>query len=338
MKPDLEKDLVIGISSTALFDLRKEDEIYKSQGLKAYCDYQIEHEEDVLEPGTGFHLVKMLLKLNSVADSPRRVTVIVMSRNSADTSLRIFNSIKHHGLSISRAVLSGGEPLSPYMRPFRVDLFLSTHKDDVREALANATAAAVICDPPDAPDVEQEQIRIAFDGDAVLFSDQAERIYQEKGLDAFAEHERENAARPLPDGPFAKLFRGLVLIQSKFEDGKCPIRTALVTARDSPAHERAIRTFRAWGARVDQAFFLGGLPKHEIVRAFRPHIFFDDNPGYCESASRLVPTGLVPASVRDKNEDEAAGGGRRPRLLAAVREAGKRLRGMARGKTDPSAA
>ena len=295
MAMDLDSKLVIGISSRALFDLEEENRIYTEQGLDAYSEYQIAHENEILRPGTAFPLVRALHRLNTGEN--RLTEIIVMSKNSADTSLRIFNSIEHYGLDVSRAALVGGKSISPYLSAFRTDLFLSANEEDVQEAINAGFAAGIICQHkglPINPDASEEQIRIAFDGDAVIFSDEAERIYQEKGLAAFAEHERENARRPLPEGPFAKLLKTLSLVQSRFPDENMPIRTALVTARNAPSHERVIRTLRAWNVRIDEAFFLGGITKSEVLRAFGANIFFDDQTVHLDPASELVPAARVP--------------------------------------------
>ena len=295
MAMDLDSKLVIGISSRALFDLEEENRIYTEKGLDAYSEYQIAHENEILRPGTAFPLVRALHRLNTGEN--RLTEIIVMSKNSADTSLRIFNSIEHYGLDVSRAALVGGKSISPYLSAFRTDLFLSANEEDVQEAINAGFAAGIICQHkglPINPDASEEQIRIAFDGDAVIFSDEAERIYQEKGLAAFAEHERENARRPLPEGPFAKLLKTLSLVQSRFPDENMPIRTALVTARNAPSHERVIRTLRAWNVRIDEAFFLGGITKSEVLRAFGANIFFDDQTVHLDPASELVPAARVP--------------------------------------------
>lgn len=292
-----DKYLVVGISSRALFDLDMENQIYETQGLKAYSNYQIEHEKDILKPGAGFSLVKALLKLNELIPSKRKTEIIIMSRNSADTSLRIFKSIEHYGLDISRAVLAGGSHLSQYLSAFKTDLFLSAYEDDVQEAIDANIASGLICvNKLPNIDVNQDikQIRIAFDGDAVLFSDTSERIYKEKGLEAFLEHERENAKKALPEGPFAKLLKTLSYIQTEYGDNYMPIRTALVTARNAPAHERVIRTLREWDVRIDEAFFLGGMEKKDVLKAFEAHIFFDDQSLYIDSASEVVPSARVP--------------------------------------------
>lgn len=271
----LDDKLVVGISSRALFDLEEENKIFEAEGLAAYSKYQLSHENDILKPGTAFPLIRALHKLNS--EGKYLTEIIIMSKNSADTSLRIFNSIKYYGLNISRAALVGGAPIAPYLNAFRTDLFLSANEEDVQEAINANVAAGIICshsELPIDPDKEIEQIRIAFDGDAVIFSDESEKIYQSEGLEAFAEHEQLNAQKPLPEGPFAKLLKTISIIQRGFKGEIVPIRTALVTARNAPAHERVIRTLRAWDIRIDEAFFLGGIEKSEVLKAFGANIFF----------------------------------------------------------------
>lgn len=294
MPLDLGPSLVIGISSRALFDLREEDALFESQGLEAYRVEQVAREDEILAPGTAFPLVRAVLGLNAPG-RPRLAEVVVMSRNSTETSLRIFNSIRHHGLDITRAALSGGAPLAPYLKAFSVDLFLSRDEADVRRALESRVAAALIYDCPEDPTEAPEEIRIAFDGDAILFSDESERIFQEQGLEAFSRHEAEKAREPLAEGPFARFLHKLSRLQAAARTNEVtPIRTALVTARGGPAHERVIRTLSAWGVIIDEAFFLGGLPKTAILEAFRPHIFFDDQAVHCDRAAPRIPTGRVP--------------------------------------------
>ena len=292
---DLNNRLVVGISSRALFDLEEENDIFENQGLDAYRKYQISHEDEILRPGTAFPLVKALHKLNT--GDERLTEVIVMSKNSADTSLRIFNSIEKYGLDISRAALVSGASIAPYLGSFRTDLFLSADESDVQEAINAGFAAGIICsggELPIDPDKEIDQIRIAFDGDAVIFSEEAEEIYKKQGLAAFGEHEKQNAQNPLPEGPFAKLLKTISHVQKQFGEDDMPIRTALVTARNAPAHERVIRTLRAWDVRIDEAFFLGGIPKSEVLKSFGANIFFDDQSVHTDPASKLVPSARVP--------------------------------------------
>jgi len=289
--------LVVGISTRALFDLEDENDIYEEHGVTEYSNYQIDHENDILKPGAGFALVKALLKLNELVPDERITEVIILSRNSADTSLRIFNSIKHYGLDITRAALVGGESLSPYLSAFKTDLFLSASANDVQGAIDANIAAGIIYThhlPNLDSNKEIEQIRIAFDGDAVFFSNESEKIYQEQGMEAFQENERKNANNPLTEGPFAKLLKTISTIQKHFDGENIPIRTALVTARNAPAHERVIRTLRAWDVRIDEAFFLGGMSKSDILKAFGAHIFFDDQAIHTDPASEVVPSARVP--------------------------------------------
>lgn len=292
---NLENCLVVGVSSRALFDLERENRIYEEQGVEAYAEYQRAHEQELLLPGSAFQLIKALLGLNR--DDNHRTEIIIMSHNSADTSLRIFNSLKYYGLDITRAALTGGKGLASYLEAFQTDLFLSADEEDVRRALAAGFAAARIY-TQNIPPVGEElkEIRIAFDGDAVLFSDASERIYQDQGIDAFQAYEERNARNPLPEGPFAKLLKTISRLQQEFPPEKSPIRTALVTARNAPAHERVIRTLRAWNVRIDEAFFMGGVPKTSVLRAFGAHIFFDDQAIHTDPAALLVPSAQVPTA------------------------------------------
>lgn len=295
MAQSLENRLVVAISSRALFDLEESHRLFTEQGLEAYSRYQIEHEEDVLAPGVAFPLTQKLLALNP-ARGPKRVEVILLSHNSADTGLRIFNSIRHHGLDITLAAFTNGASTWRYVEPFSAHLFLSADTDDVVQALDAGYAAAAIVPSP-AAEPGHPELRIAFDGDAVLFSDEAERVYQERGLAAFAASEQAQAREPLSGGPFKGFLSALQRLQAEYPLESSPIRTALVTARSAPAHERVIRTLRAWNIRIDEALFLGGLPKGEFLKAFGADIFFDDQKGHVETAAKHVATGHVPHGV-----------------------------------------
>ena len=309
MAYSLNHKIVIGVSSRALFDLTIENQVFEREGVRAYCQYQIEHEKDILKPGQGFGLIKALLNLNQYSKGTNPIEVIVMSRNSPDTSLRVFNAIQHYNLDITRAVLVSGASLAPYLSAFQTDLFLSAHEDDVKCAIESGIAAGIICTeysgkevvlfPPNFDIMEEEkhkveQIRIAFDGDAVLFTDESERIFQQQGLAAFEENEKNNACKPLNKGPFAKFLQKLSLLQESLGDDNKWIRTALVTARSAPAHERVIRTLRSWNIPVDEAFFLGGIQKKDVLKAFGAHIFFDDQRIHTQLASQVVPSARVP--------------------------------------------
>ncbi len=297
MAYDLTEPLVIGISSRALFNLEEANHVFETQGLRAYIEYQRAREQITLEPGPAFQLVKAFLNLNKLHRDRRTVEVIIMSRNTADTSLRIFHSIRHYGLDITRAALVGGAEVAPYLKAFRMDLFLSAHAPDVKQAVDSGVAAGMILTggKQTAPTGDISQIRIAFDGDAVLFSAESERVFKQQGLDAFIAHETQRADMPLPKGPFANFLMTLSNLQNLYQtQEQSPIRTALVTSRSAPAHERAIKTLRNWGVRVDEAFFLGGVPKTDILASFGAHIFFDDQQVHASPASAVVPSAVVP--------------------------------------------
>ena len=292
------KPLVVAISSRALFDLDESHSVFESEGLEAYAEYQISRENEFLKPGEAFQLVKKLLALNADETNHQGVEVILVSRNSADSGLRIFNSIEHHGLDIERAVFTNGESRFRYMKAIGTDLFLSGHAEDVRKALNAGFASAMILTGAQNKQ-HSDQLRVAFDGDAVLFSDEAEKVFQAEGLEAFSELEKQRAETPLPDGPFKPLMQALQNIQSAYPIENNPIRTALVTARSAPAHKRVILTLRKWGIRVDEALFLGGKPKGPFLAAFGADIFFDDQHVHCDSAREHVATGHVPSGVRN---------------------------------------
>jgi 5'-nucleotidase len=296
-----DKSLVVAISSRALFNLDESHAVFESQGLKAYAEYQVNRENDFLKPGEAFQLVKKLLALNNDGMDHQGVEVILMSRNSADSGLRIFNSIEHHGLDIQRAVFTNGESPFRYMKAIGTDLFLSGHADDVHRTLQAGFASAMIL-PGSHNRPDGKQLRIAFDGDAVLFSDEAEKVYQAEGLEAFSEREKQRAETPLPDGPFKSLMQALQSIQSAYPIENNPIRTALVTARSAPAHKRVILTLRKWGIRIDEAMFLGGKSKGPFLAAFGADIFFDDQHVHCESAREHVATGHVPTGVTNSKK------------------------------------
>src|SRR3990172_1139848 len=293
--------LVVAISSRALFDLEESNRVFEQQGVEAYYEYQLGHEDEILAPGVAFELVKKLLALNVLPPVRPRVEVILLSRNTADTGLRIMHSIEHYRLDITRAAFTGGESTYPYVPAFDAHLFLSANGEDVRKALDAGHAAAKILPANVGQNVGRTaELRIAFDGDAVLFSDEAERVYKRDGLDAFTTAEVSAARAPLSGGPFKSFLAALHRIQSEYPAESSPIRTALVTARSAPAHERVVRTLRAWDIRIDEALFLGGLDKGPFLKAFAADIFFDDQRGHVESARKYVAAGHVPFGVANE--------------------------------------
>ena len=293
------KKLTVATSSAALFDLEQSDRVYKEEGLEAYSKYQRAREHEPLAPGRAFSLIKKLLNLNSLLENPDRVEVILLSRNTSDTGLRVFKSIEHHNLSISRAAFSGGTKPHRYMAAFGVDLFLSTERADVVEALEDGKAAASILSSS-LPSSKRGDIRFAFDGDAVLFSDEAEEKYQKNGLEDFLSTEKNLANVPLRGGPFRSFVESLNQLKSEFIGDTNPIRTALVTARSSPAHERVVKTLRSWGMSVDESLFLGGMEKAAFLNSYGADIFFDDQAEHCRIASETVLAGHVPSGVKNR--------------------------------------
>ncbi|WP_297441065.1 5'-nucleotidase [Sulfurimonas sp.] len=295
MAYNLEDKLVVAVSSRALFKLEDENRVFEEKGLAAYYKYQLEKENEPLEKGTGYRLIDNLLKINNYfAADEKQVEVIILSKNNAGTSLRITHAIDKYKLDIQRSGWTSGRDTSSYLKAFKVDLFLSADDNDVMNAIANGVAAAKIL--PSEHDIHAslgDQVRIAFDGDAVLFSQESELIYKQKGLDAFIAHEKENKDSPMKQGPFAKLLLTIAKIQKKFKDESSPIRTALVTARSAPTHERVIKTLNVWDVRIDEAFFLGGSEKYEVLEAFGADIFFDDQDVHLDLSSGVVPSAKV---------------------------------------------
>ena len=287
--------LVIALSSRALFDFEEENRVFEARDDHAYMQLQLERMEVPAPPGVAHALVRKLLAFNDAGHT--RVEVVILSRNDPVSGLRVFRSCRHDGLPVERGVFTRGEPPWRYLQPLGAQLFLSANELDVRQALeAGIASARVLPHGARGTDAHPRELRIAFDGDAVLFSDEAERVYQSQGLDAFQSHERERAATPLAPGPFKPLLEALHRLQR--EPGRrMRIRTALVTARSAPAHERAIRTLMDWQIEVDEAMFLGGLPKGAFLREFEPDFFFDDQTGHTENAAAHVPAGHVAAGV-----------------------------------------
>jgi 5'-nucleotidase len=295
MPVSLEGQLVVAISSRALFDFEEENRVFEQGDNRAYMQLQLERLEAPAKPGVAFSLVRKLLAFND-ADA-QRVEVVILSRNDPVSGMRVFRSAQHYGLTIQRGSFTRGQPPWRYLKPLNANLFLSTHLSDVRAALgAGVPAAQVYPHSALASESHPNEVRIAFDGDAVLFSDEAERVFQSEGLTAFQAHERDKAEQPLLAGPFKPLLAALQRLQQEGTP-HMRIRTALVTARSAPAHERAIRTLMNWNIEVDEAMFLGGLPKGEFLREFEPDFFFDDQTGHIESAARHVPSGHVASGV-----------------------------------------
>ena len=297
MSATLEGQLVVAISSRALFDFEEENRLFEQGDDRAYMKLQLARLEEPAKPGVAFSLVRKLLAFNDA--QAQRVEVVILSRNDPVSGMRVFRSAQHYGLPIQRGSFTRGQSPWRYLKPLNANLFLSTHLSDVRAALAaGVPAAQVYPHSAHASEANPHEVRIAFDGDAVLFSDEAERVFQAEGLSAFQAHEKDKAALPLSAGPFKPLLAALHRLQQEGTPAM-RIRTALVTARSAPAHERAIRTLMDWHIEVDEAMFLGGLPKGEFLKEFEPDFFFDDQTGHIESAALHVPSGHVASGIRN---------------------------------------
>lgn len=307
MSSHLSETLVIGISATALFDLKDADKMFrekysldKDTAISEYRKYMLEREDDALEDGTGMPLVRALLELNKYqpkGEAPL-VEVVVMSRNSPETGIRVLQNIRNNNLKISRHAFTGGESVVDYLDAFDVDLFLTTTIVDAQKVIDGKTcAAAILKNPPKKhKKTLKGQVRIAFDGDAVLFDESSEIVYKAEGLDKFNKIEDQHQDEPMQEGPYAALLKKLSRLQERlpFSVEYSPVRIAIVTARNTPAEMRVIKTLRHWGVYVDEIFFLGGLEKTNVLEAFHPHIFFDDQDLHLENASKVVPAGKVP--------------------------------------------
>ncbi len=295
MPVTLAGQLVVAISSRALFDFEEENRLFEAGDDRAYTQLQLARLEQPARPGVAFSLVHKLLAFNREATPA--VEVVILSRNDPVSGMRVFRSARHYGLPIQRGVFTRGEPPWRYLRPLAANLFLSTNDADVRSALqAQVPAARVFPHSARASDAHPDEVRIAFDGDAVIFSDEAERVFQSDGLAAFQAHEADRVGTPLAPGPFKPLLEALQRLQQE-PTGRMRLRTALVTARSAPAHERALRTLMDWKIELDEAMFLGGLAKGAFLREFEPDFFFDDQTGHIENAAPHVPAGLVAAGI-----------------------------------------
>jgi 5'-nucleotidase len=303
---NLENTLVIGISATALFDLSEADELFKKEyknhpqnAIQMYRDFMLENENNSLDTGIGFPLIKALLDLNRYqksGDAPL-VEVVIMSRNSPDTGVRVLNTIRELKLNITRSAFTAGESSADYLEAFGVDLFLTTDESDAQKVIDNRVcASAILSTPPSYKcDIPEGQVRIAFDGDAVLFDESSELVYKEEGIKAFHDNEDKSQNIPMKEGPFASFLKKLAKLQERLPMSMelSPVRIAIVTARNSPSDLRVIKTLRHWGVYVDEAFFLGGIEKSKILQSFKAHIFFDDQDVHLKSSALVVPSGKV---------------------------------------------
>lgn len=295
MGAGLKDKLVLAISSRALFDLEKENKIFKEKGLNAYVDYMKAHEDVPMKKGVCFDLAKAWMEINEKAGKDI-VDLVIVSKNSGRTGRRLHKSLDHYGLKNSRSALLDGGDISVPLQGFHVDLFLSKNMVDVQKAVDLGFAAAHMYETPEAYAPKNGLVHFAFDGDAVIFGPESEQVYKESGLDAFRQHEIDNRYTPMKDGPFANFLRKLGSVQKEFrdQDVECPIRTALVTARGEEARLRVLNTLESWDLDMNEQFFMSGEPKTEILRALNPNLFFDDQDKHCAPAADYIPAALVP--------------------------------------------
>jgi len=300
----IEKKLVIAVASSALFDLTESDSIFKAQGLKAYKEYQNKNVKNPFNKGIAFPFIKRLLSLNTHFPEEKPVEVILMSKNSPETGLRAFNSIAYYGLDITRAGFTSGQPHFKYLPSFNTSLFLSANKSDVDDAIAHRLAAGMVLNTTVIDDDDDNELRVAFDFDGVLADDESEKIYQQDGLPTYQQYESERSDIPLNAGPVIDLLKKISFYQ-KLEAKKAAqdtsytpmLKTAIVTARNAPVHERMINTLNSWGIDINEAFFLGGIDKSRVLNVMRPHIYFDDQMGHLDHLDKIpavhIPFGVV---------------------------------------------
>jgi len=301
----IEEKLVIAVASSALFQLDEADAVFRTQGVRAYREYQRKHENDVLAPGIAFPFVRRFLELNEIFPQRQPAEVVLLSRNDNDTGMRVFNSIEHYELGIIRAAFTRGNSPFRYIPAYNVSLFLSANASDVEEALAKGYPAGAVLPSASGDDEADDELRVAFDFDGVIADDSAEKIYQQKGIEAFHAQEAKNGDRAIAPGPLTDLFRKLGMLRALEDEREEAdpayrrfLKTAIVTARSAPAHKRVITTLREWNITVDETHFLGGMDKGRILRTLRPHIFFDDQRHpHLDAAKDFTPSVHIPFGV-----------------------------------------
>lgn len=307
MAYDIDNRLVVGLASSALFDLAQSDAVFRDKGERVYRDYQREHQDRPLQPGVAYPFVRRLLALNQLNPDNPPVEVVLLSHNDPDTGLRVFKSIEHYGLGITRAVFQQGRSPYIFIPAFNISLFLSANEEDVKQAMALGLPAGLVLQSDAEDDADDDELRLAFDFDGVLADDESETVYQLGDLEQFKRHEVERADIPHNPGPLQVFLSNIAQIQKQEQvraeqdpDYKPRLRLAIVTARSAPAHERVINTMRSWGLMVNDAFFLGGVEKRRVLDIWAPHIFFDDQRGHLDAASPVSPSVHIPFGVANR--------------------------------------
>ncbi|MEH6470533.1 MAG: 5'-nucleotidase [Halopseudomonas sp.] len=307
MAYDIDNRLVVGLASSALFDLEQSDAVFQDKGERAYRVYQRENQEQPLKPGVAFPFVRRLLALNKLDPDNPPVEVVLLSHNDPDTGLRVFKSIEHYGLGISRAVFQQGRSPYTFIPAFNISLFLTANEDDVQQAVARGLPAGLVLKSQGSDDTDDDELRLAFDFDGVLADDESEAVYQDGDLETFKRHEVEHADVPHNPGPLKEFLAKIAQIQqleqerAEIDSSYQPkLRLAIVTARNAPAHERVINTMRSWDLMVNDAFFLGGVEKRRVLEVWAPHIFFDDQRGHLDAAASVSPSVHIPFGIANR--------------------------------------
>jgi 5'-nucleotidase len=294
----IENKLVIGVASSALFDLSESHQVYLERGPDEYRQYQEEHIDALLPKGVAFPFIRRFLNINKCFPRQAPVEVVLFSRNSPETGLRVMRSIAQYGLDISRAAFTTGKSPYSYLPAFNASLFLSANEEDVKNAIAVNYPAGLVLPSQIADDEEDAELRVAFDFDGVIADDESETVFKRNNdLDEFHAHEILHAASPHQPGPLADMFTKLSLLQRLEERAQRRdpgyrkiVRIAIITARNAPSHERVVTTLKSWGVSADETFFLGGMDKARVLSVFKPHIFFDDQLTHLKAA----PGGTIP--------------------------------------------
>lgn len=306
---ELDDRLVIGVASSAVFDLSESDAVFRRDGEAQYRKYQEQHLDAPLGKGIAYPFIKRLLALNDLRDDPEDplVEVVLLSQNDPDTGLRVMKTINHYGLNMTRAIFTQGRSPYEYIPALNIALFLSADKQHVDAAIQAGYPAGQVLDSQFDDDESDDNLRIAFDFDGVLAGDESEAVMQAGGLGRFHAHEVKNVAQPHNPGPLKEFFVRIARIQAAEEQYKLAnpdyanrLRVSIVTARNAPSHERALNTLKSWGVMANDAFFLGGIEKRRVLQVLKPHIFFDDQSGHLKSTSTVVPSVHVPFGVTNR--------------------------------------
>lgn len=311
MPYDLSERLVIGLASSALFDLQESDDVFRNKGEEVYRQYQRAKQHNPLPKGAAFPFIKKLLSINEINPEDPPIEVILLSRNDPDTGLRVMNSIKGYGLGITRALFLQGRDPHKYINALSIDLFLSANEIDVKQAIhAGYPAGQVLSSHIEDDIISDTELRIALDFDGVIIDDEAEKIYASQGIKKFHQHEADHANEAHNPGPLTSFLKKLAIVQTQeknfSESAGCykpKLRISIVTARNAPSHERVINTMREWGITVNEAFFLGGIEKRKVLEILNPHIFFDDQKIHLDPATEILPSVHIPFGIRNSAQE-----------------------------------